>query len=435
MPTDAIQPAARTVSRRLIAALFTLAVLALFTLSGGVLWVLGVNYDGLTGSMAAKIHPATYLVLLTFGLLIAARRNPAAFVALFVTRYPGALVFLLATLSLGAYIVLDNRHGIAAIVDTYLLAIEVYVIACELDGGDLARIERLLHLFFACNAAFALIEYALDYRFFPYRFEGVPYEADRRSTAFLGHPLENAVMTGCYILALVGGGGASMPRWLRTPAVVLQLAALVPFGGRAALLLTCALLIGWLVVRSVEVVRGRRMSLLSVAAVATLTPVAAVALAAVALAGFFDVIVERFADDNGSALTRIEMFDVFNHLSVRDIILGGDYELLESLRRGRGLQTGVENPIVRLVLYQGVAFTFILLVGLAALLIGLWRRLRPGAGMAFFFFLLVINSYESISNKSIMLAQFVVLMIAMFRAAPDAAAPSPSHRPATVALA
>jgi hypothetical protein len=147
------------------------------------------------------------------------------------------------------------------------------------------------------------------------------------------------------------------------------------------------------------------------------------------------VIVERFADDNGSALTRIEMFDVFNHLSVRDIILGGDYELLESLRRGRGLQTGVENPIVRLVLYQGVAFTFILLVGLAALLIGLWRRLRPGAGMAFFFFLLVINSYESISNKSIMLAQFVVLMIAMFRAAPDAAAPSPSHRPATVALA
>ncbi len=37
--------------------------------------------------------------------------------------------------------------------------------------------------------------------------------------------------------------------------------------------------------------------------------------------------------------------------------------------------------------------------------------------MAFIFFLIVINSYESIANKSLALAQFVVLMLAMFRPA------------------
>jgi hypothetical protein len=226
-------------------------------------------------------------------------------------------------------------------------------------------------------------------------------------------------MTGCYIMVLVGGGGASLPRLLRIPAIVLQLAAMVPFGGRTALLSTGALLLGWLLWRGVAVVRGQRISLLAAAAVAVLGPVAAVAIGVVAAAGFFDVITERFANDNGSALSRVEMFDVFNHLSLRDIILGGDNDLLASLRRASGLTTGVENPIIRLVLYQGAAFTLLLLVGLALFLIEIGRRLRPGASMVFLFFLFVINSYESISNKSIMLAQFVVLVTVMFGLVPE----------------
>ena len=35
--------------------------------------------------------------------------------------------------------------------------------------------------------------------------------------------------------------------------------------------------------------------------------------------------------------------------------------------------------------------------------------------MAFFFFLFVVNSFESIANKTIMLAQFVVIIQVMFR--------------------
>jgi hypothetical protein len=34
--------------------------------------------------------------------------------------------------------------------------------------------------------------------------------------------------------------------------------------------------------------------------------------------------------------------------------------------------------------------------------------------MAMIFFLVIINSYESISNKTVGLAQFVVLLLAMF---------------------
>jgi hypothetical protein len=131
---DTSEPSSGTALHRLIASLFAVAVVALFYISGGLLWELGVNYDGLAGSIATKIHPATYLSVLTFALLLVARRNPAAFVVRFVTRYPGALALLLVTALLAATIVIDQRHGIAVMVDTYLLAIIVWVIAAELEG-------------------------------------------------------------------------------------------------------------------------------------------------------------------------------------------------------------------------------------------------------------------------------------------------------------
>jgi hypothetical protein len=430
----AIDPSPPT-SRPAIAALFTLAVATMYVVSGGVLWVLGVNYDGLTGAIASKIHPATYLAFATFALLMVARRNPVAFLARFVTRYPGALAFLAATVALAAYILLDNRRGIATVFDTYILAVVMWVTASELHDRDLVRIEKLLHVFFALNAVFALVEYGLDHRFFPYRFEGLEYQLDRRSAAFLGHPLSNAVITGAYVMALMGGGGTTMPRLLRAPAVLLQVAALVPFGGRTALLLTGAMLAFWLLWRGVEVLRGKRLSLLAIATIAMIAPALALAVGGAAMAGFFDVIAERFADDNGSALTRVEMFEVFHHLSWQDIIIGGDWEMVESIRRTRGLQTGVENPVVRLVLYQGAAFTCVLLAGFVLFLVEIGRRLRPGAAMAFVFFLIVINSFESISNKSIMLAQFVVLMIAMFRPEPEPVQSPQRYRPAAIAWA
>jgi hypothetical protein len=70
---------------------------------------------------------------------------------------------------------------------------------------------------------------------------------------------------------------------------------------------------------------------------------------------------------------------------------------------------------VRLVLYQGVIFTSFLVAGFALFLFEIARSLRAGYGAAFFFFLVIISSYESISNKTVSLAQFAVLMLAMFR--------------------
>jgi len=404
----------RNPSRPVIASLFALIVGMMFTLSGGSLWQLGLNYEGITGAMASKIHPATYLAFVTFGLLALARRNPASFFVALVTRHPGALIFATATVLLGCYIVLDHRRGIATVFDTYLLAAMLSIIAADLDERAIGRVEKMLHLLLAANALMGLAEYLLGYQFFPYRFEEIAYEWDKRSTALLGHPLEDALITGTYVVMLVGGGGPGMPKLLRFPAILLQLAAMVPFGGRTALLLALAMIALSLAPALLRVLRGGRMSLPAVAAAMVMAPILALAVGLFATSGFFDVVLDRFANDGGSAQTRLTMFELFDQLPLRDIIIGADSDLVDSIRRTHGLQWGIENPVVRLVLYQGAVFTAFLVVGFVLFLTEVGRRLRRGAAMAFIFFLIVINSYESISNKSITLGRFVVLVLVMF---------------------
>ena len=45
---------ARPLSRSLIAGLFLAIVFLLFAISSGVLWTLGLNYNGVTGAVASK---------------------------------------------------------------------------------------------------------------------------------------------------------------------------------------------------------------------------------------------------------------------------------------------------------------------------------------------------------------------------------------------
>ncbi len=401
-------------AHRIVGGLFLVIVFLLFAVSSGVLGALGINHGGISGAVTSKIHPATYLSFLTLALLIVARRNPASYFASAVTRQPGTLAFLLASLMLAAYIMIDGRKGIANVFDTYLLAVAVALIAAELNEWDFTRAEKLVHVLLAANAALALLEYVIGYRFFPYRFDGVELEWDMRSTGLSGHPLENAQLTAIYIMALIAGGGSSMPAALRPAAVLLQLAAMVPFGGRTAMLVALIMVALWFVPRIMHLLRGGRMSLLACASVAILIPLLALLVAAIASGGFFDVLLVRFVDDSGSAKTRVEMFEIFSQLSAHDILVGANPDMIDSIRRSLGLELGIENPIVRLVLYQGAIFSAFLIVGLILFLAEITRRLRPGYAMALISFVIIVNSYESISNKTVGLAQFIVLMIAMF---------------------
>lgn len=395
--------------------LVALITVVLFSLSGAVLWTLGYNYDGLQGSAATKIHPVTYLTLLAFAFLLLVRRHPVAYSLKAVGDNPGALVFMLATLALGAFIILDGRRGISTVFDTYLMSIFLALLLHELDDRQTLAIEKLLHVLFTANALLALVETAISHRFFPYRFDGEAFEWDLRATALLGHPLDNATATAIYTISLIAGGGRALGPLSRIVVILTQLTALVAFGGRSALTVTLLVVALWGLVNALRVLRGGRMSMLSILIGAMLLPSVAIAVGGLAASGFFDVAYERFfTDDRGSAQARLGMIELFGQIPLRVLLLGADPDFIDSLRRSEGLEWGIENPVVRLLLYQGVAFTTFIVAGFALFLRDLARHTRPGILMPLLSFLIIVNTFESIANKTQILARFVMILLVLF---------------------
>ena len=332
-------------------------------MSGGLLWLLGYNYDGLSGGALTKIHPFTYMIVALFGSSLIVSGDPIGRGIHLANRRPASLLMLVVALALLVLTIMRQGPGLAGTIDTYVGPALLVLLLADADERTLARLETLLHALLAFNALLGLVEYAIDQRLIPFRFDGVMLEWDKRSNGLLGHPLENAQMTGLYIMVLLGGGGRSLPQALRPAAVLLQLAALVPFGGRTALLLTLAMSTVWLIPRIAHVLRGGRMSLPAFAAIAVLLPALVLGVGLIALGGFFDVILDRFVNDGGSAKTRVEMFEMLGQLTWREVFVGADNDYIELLRRSHGLESGIENPIVRLLLYQGVIFTTFLIAG------------------------------------------------------------------------
>lgn len=390
-----------------------LMLLLLTGVSGGLLWVLGLNYDGITGSAAAKIHPATYLAVAVFGWTLLRAGNPVIPAARALDRRPAAVLMAACGVLLLAIIAARGGTGLAGSIDTYVLAGLVPILLAERDAGTMARLETLFHAVMLANAALGLVESATGERYFPFRFDGLAFETDTRSAALQGHPLGNATMTACYVLALAAGGGR-LPPPLRAGMIGLQLVALVTFGGRSATVTTLALGGVYGLCALNRLMRGGRIPLAGAACACfalTLLPVLVAVLAGV---GFFDTLLGRFVSDGGSANARIEMIAIFSAIPFRELLLGPDLSLVASLRRINGLEWGIENSILANLLYNGILLTGLLIVAVGLYLAEIARHCRRGVWLPILTFVILVNTFEGLAGKTTMLAKFGLMLIVLF---------------------
>ena len=109
------------------------------------------------------------------------------------------------------------------------------------------------------------------------------------------------------------------------------------------------------------------------------------------------------------------MFDLFPYFSLRDLIVGPDLGYLESLRRINGLEWGIENPIVRMTLYQGAFVTLVVLVSFGLFLRELIQGRERGTWLPILAILILLNTSESIAAKTTTVAKIVVVIACMFR--------------------
>jgi len=397
----------------------------LMTVSGSMLWDLGYNYDGLTGGPLTKIHPFTYFIFAALAWRALASGDPAGFVGARIARRPAASWLLLFSGLLVAATALRAGPGLAGFIDTFggpavfALAIEDY------SDADFKPLIVTLHVVMTVNALMGLTEFATHTLFFPYRFDGVAHLEDTRSTALQGHPLINAALTGIYIASLMAGA-KNLPAWLRAGLILLQFAALVVFGGRTAIVVSLALTPLFAIYYVFAALRRGRVSLPAAATVCAAVPLIGLGVLLALESGLIDKLLERFVSDSGSAESRVIMFDMLQPFTLGQLIVGPDLEQVESLRRHFGLEQGVENPFVRMTLYQGglaMAATFLSLVWF-------FRELLRGRGFGVIgpviAMAVLLNASESIAVKTNFLDKLVLIFVCMFPKAAPAAQPRPS---------
>ncbi|TCR68563.1 VpsF family polysaccharide biosynthesis protein [Bosea sp. BK604] len=392
----------------------TAAILVLFCVSGGMLWLVGYNYDGLTGGAATKIHPSTYMIVLVFAWSVVACGDPISRSIHLANRRPATVLMLAVSIAILIVTVLRDGPGLGGIIDTYVASCLLVLLLADADEPLLARLERLLHVVMGVNALLALGEFATHVRLFPYRFDGAVFETDTRSAALHGHPLANAMITGCYLMALLTGS-RDMSTPVRAALIGLQSAALVAFGGRTALLSSLFLGGAYGIMALLRSLKGGRVSLIGAAAGLVLVAFIPAAIAGLVAGGFFDEVATRFVSDGGSANARKEMFELLNMFSVRDLIIGPDIDLVDTLRRINGLEWGIENPFIRMTLYQGAVVTLMVTVAFTLFMYELANAGRPGVWLPMIVWVILLNGSESIATKTTIPAKFAVVVLCMYR--------------------
>ncbi len=414
---------------RLIGLGLALVAIVFVAISPLALVALGLNYDETGGSPLEKVHPATMLSVAVLCLAALYVRNPLIGLTSALIAYPGSAFFLFM---IGVLIV----HSIRVVglpftffFDTFLAPVLVFFLFKDMREGRARRFVWLFHTLMMTNAVVGILEFATGLRITPLVASGLVIEDDWRSTALLGHPLANASLTGAYILALALGAARELPRALAVAGFVIASAGMVVFGGRASSVILLVMLAALGVSRAAEFAKGKRFRTRAIISALVAIPILSLCLGALAEAGFFDQFIERFFDDQGSADTRVEMFELFKHISWSELLLAPDPQQLATLRTIYGLDFGIESFIVSFVLSYGIIPGIAFFAGLFMFCRDVVRSLRPGATWVLLFFFAVASTSVSLSAKTPLLAVLILMLLVLMRPSRAAAASSPAHNP------
>jgi hypothetical protein len=220
----------------------------LCTVSPLTLAVYGIDYDTAGGRALAKIHLGTYLVFSALTTRLCAAAHPWPTLQRMLLVEPGRLIYLAALGLLAVYVIVVARSPVTPLIDTFLLA---FMLALLLDGLN-ERIARLLAILLVgiSDALLALVEVSTGWRLIHISVpEGVTSDPTRtdlvfdwradlatdwRATALFGHPLENAMLMGAFLICMASRGTAWLGTRLRLGLGILALLAMFAFGGRAS---------------------------------------------------------------------------------------------------------------------------------------------------------------------------------------------------------
>jgi hypothetical protein len=415
----------------LITSLTFLALVLIGTVSSTLLTHLKIHYLTTGGSIIEKFHPATYVLLLAFCLLLVRNTDPIGELDRMFSRSKLLLVYFFCLLLLWIHCLVLPRPS-TGIIDIFVLPALLCLLVWHIPFERRQVLVRTAHVLVMLNVVLGYYEFLAHTRIVPLTVGDVLVAGEWRSTALLGHPLLASGWVSAYLVVLIRR--PSLIAWpvLRLAVVLLCLGSLAVFGGRTALVMV-AFVFAFLGAREVfHLLRGGRVPLAVVmAGIAALFVAAAVAYGLFA-AGIFDKLIARFASDNGSALARFASLRLLGFFDWRELILGADPARANALQAMMGLEFGIENFWISCIVQFGIVHTVLLTIGLVCFFAEVLRRSHSAAWVLVLFIVLTAASSVSFSSKNIYLAEFLVLIALLLprERAPALVATtrSPQHR-------
>ncbi|EJB5292638.1 hypothetical protein G6329_12050 [Vibrio cholerae] len=317
-----------------------------FVLGAFLLENMGVQYVSEGGNPILKIHVYSYLTMGIFALVLF-RVGLLNFIK---PLDELKRVWLLSIISIVAVILYGlvrfGTAGLAYLIDSIFIPLLLVPLILRLSDSGKNYLLSLLSYFIFINACVAIVELILVQSIVAVEIGGF---STFRSTAFLAHPLNNALITASLTLLLM--------RYTKIPAVLyvsIVVLALFAFGGRAALGIFL-LGIFFLILPKLRLFFGDGLyySKLKFAYLQALVYFSAIA---VILTVVFSPIGERILSKlhiDNSAEARFDAFILLEQLSSSEWLFGASHGLLNDIVFYIGINV-VENYLIGWILNFGL---------------------------------------------------------------------------------
>jgi len=430
-PVAAVETGRRVGRSSLAERLLLLGVILYLVVPANLLVTVGIPYNVPGGSLLLKFHPASYLILLAFMLLLkdAAERRR---LSLAMQELPILGVYPIVLIVVMAYTTARfGPSGVGFYIDTFFIAAVLGLVLSTRSDAVNRRMFIWIVILTTLGSVLALVESATQWRMLPYLLDGEPAKEDFfRSAALSAHPLEGAQRTLVVLFS-----AWVLPQAYRAPVMALLFLSLLAYGSRTAFVIAGAFLaLGGLVlvIRSALARQLNPRWLLIGMLMGTILVTSSIFLAWRLDLGT-RIFEKLYIDD--SAVSRLASIQLLEELDPEQLLLGAGADGVTALMLARRGWFNIENFWIVLLIQLGV-FMFLIL---APALLGFFYRLAwrgpPAVRLAALVYLVAASSNDALSHKTPNLA-LVVAIFAGASAIPRGTAPQPampmSRTPATV---
>lgn len=361
-----------------------------------------IPYTASSGFIAFKIHPGTYLIVLCA--IWEIMRSEAR--ALIDMRKHAPLLIICAAAAFAALtsIAQGRTQAVGYLIDSIICGALAGWLVTRMAPELRQRVIVTMVALMAVNTTVSIFEFLTQNRVMPFRYR----EETFRPTAFMGHPLDNGLMT---LTIMMFTPALRAPFVVRIGLMTFFLLGVFVSGARASTLIaTLFYLFTFVTMMRSETKRSPEQAGLVMVGVLAVLVIAPIVL----MSGLADTLLYRFQDKlvDKSTMTRIDIFGVLQYLTPQELFLGSDINKLTMLSRVFLQNTAIESPIVMMIFQFGL-IVMIILFGAIHYTIIKSALMRHGAMLGALAFLLAANTNNVLNVKAPALSFVLALICAL----------------------